>query len=162
MLTELLAATMLVLPVMLLSGIVANLTLRELPREQRLAQENLRVQDLLRTLRDDVESAAKLRLENAAGGGAGKLVLEAQGRTLAYTQEGGMFRRTAISGAAGDPARTWTLPDAIIRWQLAPGGDAVEVVTSLTAYEEGRPRTKLANAHVFFLGAGPGWAGGGR
>jgi prepilin-type N-terminal cleavage/methylation domain-containing protein len=130
----------------------------EIPAANRLIEANASVMNMLSHLRDDIESAVQLpdsfgdlKTDDAS------LLIELPDCIVCYTLEKDkMVRQVLKGGKAGRKPDVWTVPKAKIawrRWQKDGKSYAVEVDTHFEYKQGKRIETKLANSHVYFVGA---------
>ena len=148
-LIELLMAMIILTPLLLLFSSLDYTALRELPRAATMTQTNLRMQNMLRTLRQDAQSADSLRFSGGA--------VEFQGKAglTTYSRKDDNFTRTVQPREGKADVRTWTLPDADVQWKAwnQKGRDyALEVRTCVIDHGHGQSPKRRGNSQVFFVG----------
>ena len=132
--------------------------LREMPRERRVVQVNTVIDRVLSRMARDADAATSLPA-TAGGVAAGSdriLLADADGVICYELDEGKIVRRRLAP--AGPEETTWSVPGARIQWRpWSRDGRAyaLEVRTSVRHEMRGGARDKLANSHLYFLGAAP-------
>lgn len=156
-----LLVVMSVLPVIciVLDGLFRTLTF-EIPRSSRLVQENTVMLGAVRCMRNDI-SAAKQLPESFDGFIAGddKLLIEMQDGVVCYQiEDGRILRKRFASAGQSDSGDTtvWSMPHGKMQWQVWHEGAsryAVEIETCIEDKDLGHLKKKMANSHLFFVGA---------
>ena len=162
---ELLVAVVVLGAICLASLPLFTAVVKDIPRDGRAIDAHAELGRMLRQMRKDVDAATGLPagLPVREAGGNPLSVFHADGVVLYEMRPGRVVRSTkARGGKAMDGEKcVWPVPRAVIQWGVRQrGGEAyaVEVRTGVEIDQEGRTFRKLANAHVFFVGA----AGRGR
>lgn len=124
-------------------------------RMHRDFQTNTSIQDMLRMLREDVESSERLSKQSES-----LLHIDSDGDIISYKFSGGeVFRAVNIQDPNESADDVWTTPHANINWTVYEqdeNGYALEVTTSIERVVLDRREWKLRNSHVFFTGVGIG------
>ena len=146
-----------------LIGLVVDRAFRDwaidVPRGVTLVLRHERLQGVVEDIRDDIDQAMSLYLEDSPQAeGPPVLVIEQSSRQIRYAQLEEGIRREA-RGDDLDPNVPadweWLLPQANIEWQLWRQGDAVVGLHLETSMTHGRhKKRKFQNSHLFFVGAG--------
>lgn len=159
-----------VLPILVAIGVISaslfHSMVLDVPRLQRLSNENGQVCRMLERLQRDVDAARALP-KAAADRAAGQrlLLLQMTDRVVCYRlAEGRGLRERLSPGAADQPpawreTESWSLPNARVtfrRREDSPGIAAVEVRTAIEYQAQTGTQSKLAGTRVFFLSALPG------
>lgn len=133
--------------------------IRDVPRMTRVVEQNTTVLDMVRQLREDVDSAAGLPEAFAAHRTDGDtLLIERQGDVVCYQAEAGAVARTVLGRAGPAEARdvrTWTFPDAVVSWspwRQEGTPYAVEIRTLVRQRIGSKLKDKMVNTHVLFVG----------
>ena len=134
--------------------------LGDIPRSYRVAQENTRLLGMLEQMRKDIDTARQLP-ESFAGSTTDEklLLIELADGVIAYQLKNGQMLRRPLTGAGqgGEPdATVWSLPHAKVEWQVWKKDDkgyAVEIKTCIEYEIRGRCQKKMANSHLYFVGA---------
>jgi type II secretory pathway component PulJ len=130
----------------------------EIPRANRIIATNTSVHNMLTHLRNDIEAAECLPDAFADKRTNDKnLLIELPNSIVCYTCENNEVVRKVLKGnKAGENTDVWPVAKAKInwlRWQKDGTSYAVEIGTHFE-YKQGRHvETKLANNHVYFVGA---------
>jgi type II secretory pathway component PulJ len=137
-----------------------NTIFRHIPRSYKAAQENTQVLDMLEQMRKDIERAEQLPLSYADHTtDAGSLLIELGDGVVRYQlQEGKVIRSKLADARNGGPdtPMVWSAPHAKVRWAVwekTGRAYAVEVQTHIDYPLGRRSEKKLANSHVYFMGA---------
>jgi type II secretory pathway component PulJ len=137
-----------------------NTLFRHIPRSYKAAQENTQVLDMLEQMRKDVERAEQLPLSYAGHAtDAGALLIELADGVVRYQlQEGKVIRSKLDNTQSGGPETpmVWSAPHSSVRWAVwekTGMAYAVEVQTHIDYPLGRRSEKKLANSHVYFVGA---------
>jgi prepilin-type N-terminal cleavage/methylation domain-containing protein len=132
----------------------------DIPRSCRVPQENQLVLNMLDRLQQDIDQAK--RLPESAGGyttGDKLLLIEQADDVICYKIEDGQIARSRlenIDSKAPQDRTVWPLLDAEIQWRLYKingTNAAVEIRTHINLQANNRMEEKLANSHLFFVGA---------
>ncbi|MHC4477757.1 MAG: prepilin-type N-terminal cleavage/methylation domain-containing protein [Planctomycetota bacterium] len=163
-LTEILAALFLMAAAMVAIAPVTSTLFSDIPRSFRVVQSNTRVLDMLGWMREDVDGAQTLP-ESFDGHASdpNMLLIELSDGVICYQLKDGEVIRYPLADADADSeTRTaWDVPNAGIKWQVwrtNGKGYAVEVGTWIDYPVRGRVQKRMANSHVFFVGATGGTA----
>jgi type II secretory pathway pseudopilin PulG len=158
MLIELLAVIVVIAMMSVAFAALTRPLLVEIPRANRVVSANTSVQNMLFAMRDDADAAVRLpdSFENIKTDEA-NLLIELPGGVVCYTLEEGKAIRKFVSGKdSGKSPEIWQVPKAKIVWRLWRKDErpyAVEVTTHIEYKQGSRMETKMANSHVFFVGA---------
>lgn len=140
-----------------LTGPMFRVLVREIPRSSEAIEADRAVRRMLERLCRDVDAARGLpRARGAHTSGKRRLLVELPGQTVCYEIDGDTVVRKALGPGTGEPV-VWHVPGAKINWRIRREGDrgvGVEVSTWIERRIERRTARRLANAHVFFVGAG--------
>ena len=133
--------------------------LSDIPRSNRLVQENTSLLAMLEQMRKDVsvaralpESFAQYKMDDGA------LLIELAGRVFCYRLEDGkMVRRTLSETQQGqvEDTRVWSLPNSMVQWRIwrkDGSGYAVEVSTAIRYKLRSKYQQRMANSYLYFLG----------
>jgi hypothetical protein len=149
-LAELLIVLTIIVALINVAASIESGAMRELPRDAAIARTSVQMQNLLQTLRQDIQSAKLLDAD------ANSLIVENTTGSILYERKNDVFTRhfASFDGKGPVDVRAWRLRDADIQWQTWTQGKrkyALEVRTAFVTQEQNRPRRKLANSQVFFL-----------
>ena len=132
----------------------------EIPRTRRVVEANTSILNMLTHLRSDVEASARLPVsfENINTDNK-NLLIELPDGLICYTIEKGKVVRKVLKGKESSRITdTWPVPRAVIEWktwQKNGKSYAIEILSHIEYIDQGRKETKLANSHVYFVGASP-------
>jgi len=167
-LMELLAVSVLVAAVGMVSLPLFQVLVVDIPRVKRAVDAHANLCDALRQVRRDVEEATGVVEADPTRAPPGHLLTVAHGvESVRYRLAAGQVIRERIGrdGRQVGPARTWPAPGALVGCRLLErDGRAVAVVvtTSVEVSQKGRRFKKLANTGVFFIGSCRRGGGTGR
>lgn len=159
-LVELLALFPVLVAVLIISGMAYPTLIRDPGKIQQAVQTNRGLGHMVRTIRQDVDAAESL--PSAAGeklAGQTTLLLRMADHVVCYQADEDGVARMELSDRAGrQVANRWTLPNSEVRFERLQRDGAYEAVLLRTAILYTGPShtaKRLANTHVFFLGAMP-------
>jgi len=131
----------------------------DIPRSSGVVQENTSLLSALGHIQDDIQKAGRLpeAVEGYAAD-ANALLIEHPDEVIRYELKDGKIVRHKL---AKDRSNTqtptvWSVPNAEIEWRLWKKdglGYAVEVRTHIKYKLRERFQEKMANSHLYFLGA---------
>ena len=158
-LVELLAAIMVIAVMSIAVAALTRPLIIEVPRANHIMATNTSVRNMLAHLRNDIEAA--VRLPDSFGDNRTNdttLLIEQPNRIICYTCGKDEVVRKVLKGqgAAEKESDVWPVPKAKInwqRWQTDGRPYALEVGTHIEYKQGRRMETKLANNHVYFVGA---------
>ena len=165
-LIEIIATLPLMTVALFVLAVVSRSLIVDMPRRGKTASTSSGISHLVRTLREDVEAGTAL--PDACGGQVADentLLIRTGDGTVSYSVEPGCIRRCELAGPETEVERTtekWQLQSALVtfeRYRVHGEPRGVVLHTAVEEIVEQRPMTKLANAHLLFLGAS---GGGGR
>jgi len=136
-----------------------NTVLMDFPRSSAVVQENKIVLNMLRQMQKDIDGAKDLP-KSFAGHTAGDelLLIERPDSIICYQLKDGQVLRhrlTDTQQGGGEDARTWSAPNAEVKWhvwQKNGKGYAVEVQTHVKQKLRAKWQKKMANSHLYFAG----------
>jgi len=150
-----------VLAAILLAIVPAFTTLiSDIPRSYRVAQANTSLLNMLEHLRKDIDAAKGL--PQSFGGHTvndSLLLIESADDVLAYQLKPDQVLRQSLKDpqqAGGEGTTVWSIPNARVEWHVWKKGNkgyAVEVKTHIGHNVGGRLEKKMANSHLYFVGA---------
>ncbi len=137
----------------------------DIPKSYRVVQENTSLLSMLGQMRKDIDVAKGLP-ESFAGYTTDDdlLLIELPDAMICYQLKNGEVLRRRLSRQrrpqenGGEDTRVWSVPHAKVEWRLARGDDkayAVEVRTHIEYEVRGHRQKKMANSHLYFVGALP-------
>ena len=134
-------------------GPVFAILLRDIPRSYRLVQEHTTMLNILQQMRSDIETAKALTESS------GQLLAEGPDGVVCYRLSDGKAVRSKQNSAASgniEDETIWSVPHAKIRWAVWKKNDkgyAAEVEAYLEYYAGENLQKKMANSHLYFVGA---------
>ena len=153
-LVEILVVVMLIpFVAMILDRLFADIV-TDIPRSSRVVQEHTIVLDMLRHVQEDMDRAVGV---DDAGDGAISIQLADTKVHYEFVEER-VLRRQGGDGDTGEDAmrKTWSLPNTVIDWRIRREGDAgsaLEIQTHIRRKLRKKVQEKMANSHVYFVGA---------
>ena len=132
----------------------------DIPRSYRIVQENTSVLNMLEQMHEDVDLARGLP-ESFAEYTTDKdlLLIELPNGIVGYQLKDGRVLRRSLPAALEhyeEDTKVWSVPNAIIEWQVRrnnSAGYAVEVKTHIEHNVRGLSEEKMAASHLYFVGA---------
>ncbi|MGD0552580.1 MAG: hypothetical protein ABSB25_08015 [Sedimentisphaerales bacterium] len=130
----------------------------DLPRDSRLIQENITLNNVVSHIRADVVSAKTLSESVNGPDEPNTLLMKMPNGVISYKFSNGRILRSFTRGTTGVTAgdMVWLVPHGWIEWQVwskGTAGYAVEVRTCIEDKNFGQIRKKMANSNLFFAGA---------
>jgi hypothetical protein len=130
----------------------------DLPRDSRLIQENITLNNVVSHIRADVVSAKTLSESVNGPDEPNTLLMKMPDGVISYKFSNGRILRSFTRGTTGITADdiVWLVPHSWIEWQVwnkGKAGYAVEVKTCIENKNFGQTRKKMANSNLFFAGA---------
>jgi len=159
-LMEVLVVIIIIPPLLaVLDGLFSTI-ISDIPRSCRVAQENTTLLSMLKQFHEDIDAAKELP-ESFAGHTSNDelLLIELADGVICYQlKDGKVLRRkiTADQQEHGEHMKVWSAPHAKIEWQVwrkDRSGYAVEVRTYIAHKVRGHWEKKMANSHLYFVGA---------
>ncbi len=155
------------LVVMSIFAIVSVITMKlfttivsDMPRSYRIVEENTSVLDMLEQMHEDVDLASELPESfDELKTDKDLLLLELPNVIVCYHLKDGKVIRRILSAAKEDheeDTRVWSVPNAIIDWQVLRNNGAayaVEVKTHIEHNVRGRAEEKMTGSYLYFAGA---------
>ncbi len=143
---------------LVLDGLFRTLV-RDIPRSSDIVRENTSLLSALEHIQDDIQKAGRLpeAVEGYAAD-ANALLIEHPDEVIRYESKGGKILRHKLGKDRNDSQAptVWSVPNAEIQWRLWKKdglGYAVEVHTHIKYKLRERFQEKMANSHLYFLGA---------
>ncbi|MFQ6034585.1 MAG: type II secretion system protein J [Sedimentisphaerales bacterium] len=137
-----------------------NTLLRDFPRTSAVVQENKIVLNMLRQMREDIDKATGLPKSFAGQTVSDELLLiKWPGGVICYQSKDGevlRYRLTDTQEGDGEDVRAWSVPNAEVKWSVwrkNSEGYAVEVKTHVKQKLRKKWQKKMANSHLYFVGA---------
>lgn len=131
--------------------------LMEIPWSLRLAEQNTTVLSMLRQMHQDVDKAKGLPQAFAGRTSNDKLLLiELADGVICYELKDGQVVREKLTKDKAQETRIWAAPNAKVEWKIWTENGrryAVEAKTSIECKRRGQWIRKMANSHVYFVGA---------
>ncbi len=134
--------------------------LTDIPRSSHVIQENTTLLNMLSQMRTDIDKAKGLP-QSFLGRTAGDelLLIEQHDDVICYQLKQEQVLRYVLTDAQdanGEDIRVWSVPNAVVQWHVWRSngkGYAVEVSTSVKQKLRERWQKKMANSHLYFVGA---------
>jgi hypothetical protein len=122
---------------------------------------SMNINDMLRQLRRDVESARHLQQLSGDDEAANPvLAVTLPDRVVFYEFQPDKVARGLTVGDPNEPSlRIWPSPQTVFEWQVLARGDrvvAIEITSAIERVILDVPERKLRNSHVFFVGLANG------
>jgi len=131
--------------------------LAEIPWSLRIAQENTTVLNMLEQMHQDLDKAKGLPKSFMGKTTSDTLLLiELPDGVICYQLKDGQVIRGKLTRDGMEETRAWTAPNAKVEWKVwgqKGRGYAVETRTSVEYRKRGQWNRKMANSHVYFVGA---------
>ena len=132
----------------------------DIPRSFRVVQANTSLLSMLEQMHDDIDAAKRLP-ESFAGHTTNDelLLIELTDAMICYQLKDGEVRRRKLTNAqqgGSEDTTVWSVSHAKVEWQVwrkDDGGYAVEVKTHIEHKIRGHLEKKMANSHLYFVGA---------
>lgn len=150
-----------VLPFMLLilDGLFRTL-IKDIPKSYQIVQENTSLQSMLREIRNDIDNAKELpeTYKEYTANDTTLLIDLPQGMICYQLKDDKVVKYNLMENQTGSLAKTryWPVPHAKVRWKVwrkDTMGYAVEVHTHIEQKVQGHLQKKMANSHLYFVGA---------
>ena len=142
-----------------LAGLFTTI-ISDIPRSYRVVQVNTTLLSMLKQMRSDIDAAKGLPESFAEHTTNDELLLIELADAMVYYQlkDGKVLRRKLTNTQQGGSENTtvWLVPHAKVEWQVwkkDKGGYAVEVKTHIEHKIRGHWEKKMANSHLYFVGA---------
>lgn len=150
-----------VLPfMMIVFGGLFNTLIKDIPRSHRVVQENTSLLSMLDWIQKDIDQAKGLPESFDEYITSDKLLLIelAEGMVCYQLKDDKVLRYTLTDSQQSNALEqtVWSVPHAKVEWQVRRkngGGYAVEVQTHIEHIVHGRWEKKMANSHLYFIGA---------
>jgi len=155
----LVVATVLPFLFMIVDGVYRSLV-KDLPLSHSVVQENTILLNMLDQLQQDIDNAKALpQSYGELAAGENLLMIQSDDSVISYElKDGRVVRRVPAGAQAGgnEEARIWELPHASVVWKIWSKdgkGYAVETKAHIERSIRGQWKKKMANSHLYFLGA---------
>ncbi len=142
-----------------LAGLFSTV-ITDVPRSYRVMQTNTTLLNMLERMREDVDAAKGLPASFGESTANEELLLiEMKDGVISYQiRDDKVLRRNIIStdDSEGEDTRVWSVPHAKVQWQVwreNGKGYAVQVRTHIEHEVWGHWEKKMANSHLYFVGA---------
>ena len=150
-----------VLPfMMIVFGGLFNTLIKDIPRSHRVVQENTSLLSMLDRIQKDIDKAKGLPESFGEYTTGDKLLLIelAEGMICYQLKDEKVLRRKLTDNKQSNALEqtVWSMPHAKVKWQVRRkngGGYAVEVQTHIEHIVQGHWEKKMANSHLYFVGA---------
>ena len=144
---------------LLLAGLFTTI-IGDIPRSFRVIQANTSLLSMLEQMHDDIDAAKGLPESFAEYTTNDEMLLIELADAMIFYQlkDGEVFRRklTNTQQGSGEDTAVWSVPHAKVEWQVwrkDEGSYAVEVKTHIEHKVRGHWEKKMANSHLYFVGA---------
>ena len=145
--------------IVILDGLFKTL-IKDIPRSHQLVQVNTSLLNMLEKMQQDIDKAKGLpETYNEYIAGDNMLLIDTPEDIICYQlKDDKVFRFNLTDNQKSDLAKTkyWSVPHAIVQWKVWRKdtiGYAVEVLTHIEHKVEGHWQKKMANSHLYFVGA---------
>ena len=142
-----------------LAGLFGTI-ITDVPRSYRIIQTNTTLLNMLEQMREDIEAAKGLPISfGESSANEGLLLIEMEDGVISYQVRDGKVLRRNLTAAADNKAeftKTWSAPRAKVKWQVwreDGRGYAVQVKTHIEHRVRDHWAKKMANSHLYFVGA---------
>ena len=158
--TEVLIAVI-VLPFMIivLDGLFKTL-IKDIPRSYKVVQVNTSLLSMLKEIQQDIDKAKGLPKSYKEYTASDKILLiDLPEDVICYQiKDDRVYRLNLTENQKSNIAETkyWSVPHAIVKWKVwrkDTSGYAVEVRTHIEHTIQGHLEKKMANSHLYFVGA---------
>ena len=134
--------------------------LSDIPRSYRVVQENTSLLSMLEQFHKDIDAAKELP-ESFAGHTADDelLLIKVTDGVIRYQLKDGQVLRHKVTNTqqgSAEQTKAWSTPHAKLKWHVwrkDANGYAVEVKTHIEHTVLGHQEKKMANSHLYFVGA---------
>jgi prepilin-type N-terminal cleavage/methylation domain-containing protein len=150
-----------VLPfLMIVFGGLFNTLIKDIPRSHRVVQENTSLLSMLDRIQKDIDKAKGLPESFGEYTAGDKLLLIelAEGMICYQLKDDKVLRHKLTDNQQSNALEqtVWSVPHAKVEWQVRRkngGGYALEVQTHIEHIVQGHLEKKMANSHLYFVGA---------
>ncbi len=158
--TEVLIAVI-VLPsiIIILDGLFKTL-IKDIPRSYNIVQVNTSLLSMLKEIQQDIDRATGLpETYNEYTAGDNMLLIALPDNMICYQiKDDKVFRCNLSENQKSNAAQTryWSVPHAVVEWKIwrkDKSGCAVDVRTHIEHKVHGHWERKMANSHLYFVGA---------
>jgi hypothetical protein len=159
-LVEMLAVIM-TLPFLMivLDGLFKTL-IKDIPRSYQVVQANTSLISMLKEMQQDIDKAKGLpQTYNNYTSGVTTLLIDSPEGMISYQLKDDKvlkYNLTDNQPNSAEEQKVWSVPHANIQWKVwrkNMSGYAVEVRTHITYKVKGHLKNKMANSHLYFVGA---------
>ena len=155
----LIAVIILPFMIVVLDGLFKTL-IKDIPRSHQVVQVNTSVLNMLEKMQQDIDKAKGLPQTYNEYIASDKILLidMPEGMLCYQIKDDKVFRYNLTGNQKSNLAKTkyWSIPHAIVQWKVWRKdtiGYAVEVLTHIEHKVEGHWQKKMANSHLYFVGA---------
>jgi type II secretory pathway component PulJ len=160
MLVEVLAAVALLASVSVALAALFVTIVDDIPRSYRLVQEYTSLLNMLERMREDVTVAKSLPQSfGQYSADENLLLIELADGVISYQVRDGKILRGEVRAGQDKQAehmQAWPVPHAKVNWQVwrqNSNGYVVEIKTHIEHKVRGPVEKKMANSHLYFVGA---------
>ncbi len=155
----LIAVIVLPFMILILDGLFKTL-IKDIPRSYKVVQVNTSVLNMLEKMQQDIDKAKGLpKTYNEYIASDKMLLIDMPEDMICYQlKDDKVFRYNLTEKQKSNVAQTkyWSIPHAIVQWNIRrkdASGYAVEVRTHIEHKVQGHWEKKMANSHLYFVGA---------
>ncbi|MDT8303070.1 MAG: prepilin-type N-terminal cleavage/methylation domain-containing protein [Sedimentisphaerales bacterium] len=142
-----------------LDGLFKTL-IKDIPRSYQVVQANTSLMSMLKEMQQDIDKAKGLpKTYNQYTSGDTILLIDSPEGIISYQlKDDKMFKYNLTDNQPNNPEeqKVWSVPNAKVQWKVwrnNMSGYAVEVRTHITYKVNGHLKKKMANSHLYFVGA---------
>jgi len=155
----LIAVIVLPFMILILDGLFKTL-IKDIPRSYKVVQVNTSLLSMLKEMQQDIDKAKGLPQTYNEYIASNKMLLidMPEGMICYQLKDDKVFRYNLTEKQKSNVAQTkyWSIPHAIVEWKIRrkdTSGYAVEVRTHIEHKVQGHWEKKMANSHLYFVGA---------
>jgi len=154
-------AVVIALPFMMLilDGLFKTL-IKDIPRSCQVVQANTSLISMLKEMQQDIDKAKGLpqTYNNYTSGDTTLLIDSPEGMISYQIKDDKVLKYNLTDNQPNNPEeqKVWSVPNAKVQWKVWRKdlrGYAVEVRTHITYKIKGHLKNKMANSHLYFVGA---------
>jgi prepilin-type N-terminal cleavage/methylation domain-containing protein len=145
--------------ILILDGLFKTL-IKDIPRSYKVVQVNTSLLSMLNEMQQDIDKAKGLPQKYNEYNASDKMLLidMPEGMICYQLKDDKVFRYNLAEMQNVNVAKTkyWSVPHAIVEWKIwrkNTSGYAVEVRTHIEHEVESHLQKKMANSHLYFVGA---------
>jgi len=134
--------------------------LKDIPQSYRITEANTTLLDMLKQMGDDIDRAEELpKSFGQYVSDEKQLLIKSEQKIICYRLQDGRIIRDRLKSAGqvnGSDRIVWNVPHGKAEWHVWRKDDkgyAVEVTTYIEQIVRRRLKKKMANSHLYFVGA---------